>query len=321
MSNKEALQHKDLGNEAYKRKDFDAACSHYDKAIQLDPNNITFYSNKAAVLFEQQKYEECIELCNKAVDVGRDQRSDYALIAKALTRIGNAYVKMGSLREALKWYDKSLSEYRDPELVKKRQQLEKDLNESERVAYINPTLAEEEKNKGNELFKTGDFPGAMRHYNEAVKRHPDNAVLYSNRAACYTKLMAFDQALADCETCIKKDPKFIKGYIRKGAALVAMKEFSRAQHAYEEALKLDSSNKEARDGLMASMRQNDEDPAKARERAMNDPEVQAILRDPAMRLVLEQMSSDPGAVKEHLRNPEIFEKLMKLRDAGIVQMR
>jgi len=253
--------------------------------------------------------------------LGREQRGDFLKIAKALTRIGNAYVKIGDPREAIKWFDKSLSEHRDPELVKRRQQLEKEVKEREQREYINPELAETEKNQGNELFKAGDFPGAMKHYNEAVKRNPDSAVLYSNRAACYMKLMAFDQALIDCESCIKKDPKFIKGYIRKGAALMAMKEFSRAQQAYEEALNIDHNNKEASEGLMSSIRQNDENPEKARERAMNDPEVQAILRDPAMRLVLEQMSTDPGAVREHLQNPEIAKKLLKLRDAGIVQMR
>jgi hypothetical protein len=34
-------------------------------------------------LFEQGKFDECIELCNQAVDVGREQRADYALIAKS----------------------------------------------------------------------------------------------------------------------------------------------------------------------------------------------------------------------------------------------
>ncbi len=38
------------------------------------------------------------------------------------------------------------------------------------------------------------------------------------------------------------------------------------------------------------------------------------------RILLEQMSKDPGAVREHLQNPEIAKKLMKLRDAGIIQM-
>ena len=34
-----------------------------------------------------------------------------------------------------------------------------------------------------------------------------------------------------------------------------------------------------------------------RQRAMNDPEVQQIMSDPAMRMILEQMQSDPQAVQ------------------------
>ena len=113
----------------------------------------------------------------------------------------------------------------------------------------------------------------------------------------------------------------VKAYLRKGTALIALREFTRAQRVYEEALSLDPNSKEAQEGLSNCYRLNDEDPAKARERALQDPEIQQILADPSMRLILEQMSQDPKAVQEHLKNPDILAKLLKLRDAGIVGMR
>jgi len=322
MSNSElALKSKTLGNEAYSKKEFAKAHEHYDKAIDLDPTNTTFYTNKAAAYFEEGKYADCIDLCLKAVDIGRENRADYSLIAKAYARIGNCYFKQDKLKEALQFYEKSLSEHRDPDVVKKHKELEKAFKEKERLSYINPEISEQEKAQGNALFKSGDYPGAMKHYNEAIKRNPGNAVLYSNRGACFTKLMEFQRAVDDCDNCIRRDPKFIKAYIRKGAALIAMREFSRAQSAYEEALMIDPNNSEASEGLMNCIRSNDDDPEKAREKALQDPEVQEILRDPGMRLILEQMSQNPNAAREHLKNPDIFSKLMKLRAAGIVQMR
>jgi len=41
-----------------------------------------------------------------------------------------------------------------------------------------------------------------------------------------------------------------------------------------------------------------ESPEDVRNRAMNDPEVQSILGDPAMRMILEQMQKEPAALKE-----------------------
>jgi stress-induced-phosphoprotein 1 len=61
------------------------------------------------------------------------------------------------LKEALQYYEKSLSECRDPEVVKKQKELEKAIKEQERLAYIDPQLSDQEKTLGNELFKKGYY--------------------------------------------------------------------------------------------------------------------------------------------------------------------
>lgn len=48
---REALKEKALGNDAYKKKDFETALKHYNKAIELDPTDITYYNNIAGMYF------------------------------------------------------------------------------------------------------------------------------------------------------------------------------------------------------------------------------------------------------------------------------
>nr|CAH7713545.1 unnamed protein product [Callosobruchus chinensis] len=270
-----AKQEKEEGNAFYKKKDFPNAITHYQKAIEHDPTDITFYNNLAAVYFEQKEYEKCIKECERAIDVGRENRADFKLIAKSFMRI------------------------------------ERLIKDEEEKSYINPELSEKEK----EI--------AVKHYTEAIKRNPSDAKLYSNRAACYTKLAAFDLGLKDCDKCVELDPKFIKGWIRKGHILQGMQQHSKAISAFQKALELDPNNAEALAGYRACALENnmDGDPEKIRQRAMADPEVQTILRDPAMRMILEQMQNDPRALQDHLKNPDIAAKIQKLLESGLIAIR
>ncbi|KAJ8675647.1 hypothetical protein QAD02_011433 [Eretmocerus hayati] len=315
---KQALEEKTLGNNAYKQKNFEEALKHYNKAVELDPVEITYYLNIAAVYFEQKEYEKCIAQCEKAIEIGRENRADFKIIAKAFTRIGNSYKKMNNLKQAKVYYEKSMSEHRTPEIKTLLSDIEKRIKEEERKAYIDPVKAEEEKELGNQKFKEGDYAAAVKHYSEAILRNPDDPKYYSNRAACYTKLAAFDLGLKDCEKCVEIDPKFIKGWIRKGKILQGMQQQSKAISAYQRALDLDPTNAEAIEGYRSCSVAASSNPEEVRKRAMADPEVQSILRDPAMRLILEQMQNDPKALQDHLKNPAIAAKLQKLLESGLI---
>ncbi|KAG1682020.1 Stress-induced-phosphoprotein 1 [Nymphon striatum] len=351
----------DENNDKKEKKEFETALSHYNNAVRLDPKNMTFLNNIAAVYFEQNEYEKCVEQCKKAIDVGHENRASFENVAKSLSRMASAYFKMKDYQNSKYYFEKSLAEHRTSQTVDKLSEVNKIWKEEEAKAYLDVDKALEEKSNGNESFAKGDYPTAIKCYTEAVKRNPNDAKVYSNRAACYTKLAEFRMALKDCESCIKLDPTFgissdllfektqknipstelppappltMKGYLRKGASYLALKESSNAAVAYQKAMEIDPQCQEAIDGYKKCMMDSNSSPEEVRNRAMADPEVQTILQDPAMRLILEQMQSDPKALNDwgihpvdkfsdisdgrHMKNPDIAAKIQKLLRSGLI---
>jgi len=327
---KRALEAKELGNAAYKERKFDEAITHYDKAVDFDPTDVSLLNNRAAAKLEKGDYDACITDCESAVEIGRSLRVDYTIIAKAMTRKGNALVKQGKLEEALDTYQRSLTEHRTADTLNRMNETEKALKEARAKAYLDPVKGEEARERGNALFKDQKYPEAVKEYTEAIARNPKDHKAYSNRSASYTKLTAFNDASKDAEKCIELDPTFAKGYVRKGAVQFFTKAYDEAIETYSEGLKHEPDNVELKEGLrkcyeqinMGSTGQLSDDELKARqERAMANPEIQQILSDPVMRQVLQDMSSDPKAAAQHQKNPMIMARIQKLVNAGIVQVR
>ncbi|KAJ0859792.1 putative Heat shock chaperonin-binding, tetratricopeptide-like helical domain superfamily [Helianthus annuus] len=334
------------GNAAFSAGNFTDAIKHFTDAINLAPSNhvlyavelddgdISFLTNRAAVYLEMGKYDECIKDCEKAVERGRELRSDYKMVARALTRKGTALVKMAKTSKdyepAIETFQKALTEHRNPDTLKKLNEAERAKKELEQQEYYDPELAEKEREKGNECFKEQKYPDAIKHYTEALRRNPKDAKAYSNRAACYTKLGAMPEGLKDAEKCIEIDPKFSKGYTRKGAIQFFMKEHDKALETYQEGLKHDPQNPELLEGVRSCVQQinrasrGDLTPDELKERqakAMQDPEIQNILTDPVMAQVLKDLQENPKAAQDHMKNPSVMNKIQKLISAGIVQMR
>nr|CAA56165.1 stress inducible protein [Glycine max] len=329
----QAQKEKEAGNAAYKKKDFETAIGHYSKALELDDEDISYLTNRAAVYLEMGKFEDCIKDCEKAVERGKELRSDYKMIARALTRKGTALAKMAKCSKdfepAIEIFQKALTENRNPDTLKKLNEAEKAKKELEQQEYFDPKLADEAREKGNELFKQQKYPEATKHYTEAIKRNPKDAKAYSNRAACYTKLGAMPEGLKDAEKCIELDPTFSKGYTRKGAVQFSMKEYDKALETYREGLKHDPNNQELLDGIRRCVEQinkasrGDFTPEELKERqakAMQDPEIQSILQDPVMTQVLTDFQENPRAAEEHVKNPMVMNKTQNVTVPGC-QMR
>lgn len=110
---------------------------------------------------------------------------------------------------------------------------------------------QDDKNTKAELKLCGDiavkrknYRGASAFYSEAIELDPSDATLYANRSLCYLQMTEAGKALRDANTCIKLRPEWLKGYYRKGAALMSFKEYKEACDAFEAGLKLDPGNTE-----------------------------------------------------------------------------
>lgn len=318
------------GNALYKAHKFDEAIAAYDKAWSLC-KDITYLNNRAAAEFEKGDYDASIESCNKAIDEGREVRADYKIIAKSFARIGNCYLKKDDLANAAKFFDKSLTEHRTPDVLNKLRATQREIKKREAESYIDPAKAEEARLEGKEYFTKSDWPGAVRAYSEMIKRAPEDARGYSNRAAALMKLLSFPDAVRDCTTAIEKDPDFIRAYIRKANAQVAMKDYSQALETINDArdkdITLGGKNLAEIDQVYSrAMSQRFENiegetPEQTMERVGRDPEIVSILQDPVMQGILQQARDNPEALQEHMKNPNISKKINMLVAAGVIRTR
>uniref|UniRef100_A0A8R7TKV3 STI1 domain-containing protein n=1 Tax=Triticum urartu TaxID=4572 RepID=A0A8R7TKV3_TRIUA len=171
-----AQKEKEAGNAAYKKKDFETAIQHYTKAMELDDEDISYLTNRAAVYLEMGQYDDCIKDCDMAVERGRELRADFKMVSRALTRKGTALAKLAKSSKdydvAIETFQKALTEHRNPDTLKRLNDAERAKKELEQQEYYDPKIADEEREKGNEFFKQQKYPEAVKHYTEALRRNP-----------------------------------------------------------------------------------------------------------------------------------------------------
>jgi stress-induced-phosphoprotein 1 len=188
---------------------------------------------------------------------------------------------MGDLPNAILNYQSSLTEHRTPDILAKLRAAEKAKIKAEKESYVDPQKAEEARELGNQKFKEADWPAAVEAYSEMIKRAPDDPRGYSNRAACFIKLLGFPSAVSDCDEAIKRDPKFIRAYLRKAQAYFAMREYNKCLDVCVEATEHDEDGKNQREieqlstkALQAQFSSREgETEEQTMERIQRDPEV------------------------------------------------
>lgn len=102
------------------------------------------------------------------------------------------------------------------------------------TSHANIARAEEIKILANEAFKAKRFSQAIDLYTQAIDLNGHNVVYWSNRAFAHTKLEEYGSAVQDATKAIEVDPKYSKGYYRRGAAYLAMGKFKEALKDFQQ---------------------------------------------------------------------------------------
>ena len=308
------------GNEEFKKKNFDEAIKYYNEAKEIYPKELIYYLNLSRCYMEKKDYDKAIELCKYVCE----NTQDFHKRSTAYGIIGYAYQNQNKIKEAIEAFESSLLEKKDNRIKEALKEAEKIKKKLEDEAYIDPVKAEEENEKAKVLFQKGNYPEALKVYNETIKRNPNLPKYYTNRATCFIKLMEFPSAIKDCDKAIEIDPKTIRAYQKKATCHLMMKEYHKSLECCEYALKLFPDDAELKNiynktisAINYSSGQDDEERVK---HAYADPQIQALIKDPRIQQLFKDLQENPKSANEAImKDPFIADAFKKLVASGIIK--
>lgn len=101
-----------------------------------------------------------------------------------------------------------------------------------------------ERELGNEAFKAGDYPTAVRAYTRCLGLKAQNVTAFANRAAVYLKMKEFTRAETDCSCALTIDPRHFKCLLRRACARNALGKHRAAYRDLITATEIDPNNSE-----------------------------------------------------------------------------
>eukprot|EP00040_Diaphanoeca_grandis_P023511 m.128065 g.128065 ORF g.128065 m.128065 type:complete len:255 (-) comp29311_c0_seq2:2222-2986(-) len=118
--------------------------------------------------------------------------------------------------------------------------------EDEEVTKERVAKALELKLKGNTCFKEGDFAEALSLYTDAIEacpaKHPNQAPLYANRAACSQKMDDHEACVEDCTAALEIQPDYPKVIFRRAISEDKLEKFEDALEDYKQVVINEPSN-------------------------------------------------------------------------------
>ncbi len=211
------------GDELYENGYGEEAVKAYDKATELNPNNMAAWLAKGTALSCLERHDESLDAYMRATEI--DPKSDQAWGAMAYELL------------LMKRYNQSIEAY-------------------ERVIQIDPKNARAWEEKGEALEELGAHESALSAFEEALRIYEDdiqnstdtffnNTFAWSGKGDILKKMGRREEAIEAYDKAIESAPNprlAIVDLISKGDLLKAMGRIEEAILAYDEVLQMDPDN-------------------------------------------------------------------------------
>jgi tetratricopeptide (TPR) repeat protein len=151
-----AEEQKNRGNDALKIRDYTAAIEHYTKALEIDPGNVIYRSNRSAAFFSAAKYKDAYSDAHIAVRLD----SSYT---KAWSRLGQAAGKLELWKYAVGYYEAAVLFGGEGATEATRNGLkEAERNHEAQIKAINEEEDEQKQDDLRKTYKEQDYEMTMR---------------------------------------------------------------------------------------------------------------------------------------------------------------
>jgi tetratricopeptide (TPR) repeat protein len=213
--------------------------SAYDKALTLEPDNLTIWAQKKNVLKSLGRHEEVIDASQRILE--KEPNDPEALRDKA-----EALEYLDRYEEAIELYDQvlRLNSKDAPALHRKGRALSKMGLDEEALECIDNALKLDTKNerlwndKGILLAKMEDYQNAISSFESALKLDSTDDNVWTNKGLAHYESEMYDEALKSFDKAIeinKSNAQALKG---KGKTLIARDEFESAIRCYDRVVEI-----------------------------------------------------------------------------------
>jgi len=234
------------GNDLVESGSFEEALTDYNKAIQIDPENLDAWDRKALIFYvlDQQAYRKVLNLSEMRLAKNPQDAWTWQAHAAALTSLGRQEEANQSQQKALEIYDQEIKDnpknatawFYKAELTANRTEA---LSAYEKVIELNGSMKVEALiTKGNILLNLGKSDEAIAAVDKAIQLDSKNFQAWEEMALVYHVLGKYNESLTAYEKLTEIKPENALVWKGKGDALKALDRQSEADAAYAKAKEL-----------------------------------------------------------------------------------